>query len=725
HIGYLPYKQTIESTNSDTLVIELSSSNQLLPEVLVSGNGYLLQKQTFVPLTVQSVSDKELRHYLGGSLMQSIERMSGVSAMQIGSGQSKPVIRGLGFNRLVVVENGIKHEGQQWAADHGLEIDQFAVHHIEIVKGPAALGYGAEAIAGVIALTHDSVPKDNGMRATWDMVGKSNNQLLGSSLQLAYRKNRIFFTLRGTLIDYADFRVTTDSVAMYSYKVGLHNKQLRNTAGKEKNLHTSVGYTSSNLTTRFYVSNMSSKTGFFANAHGLEPRRVNEIVHDASDRDILFPYSEVHHLKITNQTEWLKDNFKVQAQLGFQRNFRQEMSAYVSHGYMPAVFPDNMPFSSSLEREFDKYIYTANVRMMYQFASRFSIVAGNQLDYQHNAINGRGFILPAFTKFADGVYALALYTPSLHSTWQGGIRYDYGSIRTTAYADWYKSPTVESASLNEWDYIERASAMYRQFNAFSWSMGYRYSKDILELKWNIGKSFRMPDAKELAANGVNYHQFSYEKGDASLQPEIAYQLDGTIGFATSKCGIQTTPFINYFSNYIYLNPTANHDWLYGNGNQVFEYSQAAVLRYGTELDAHYQLFKPLSVAFTAEMVVARQLSGEKKGYSLPFSPPHSVIFSVQYQPEKWMFFTNPYIGFDWRLVATQTHIVPPEEITQGYNTLDARLGSDFSFLQRTVSLSIQIQNMLNTRYFNHASYYRLINVPEPGTNLIVNLRMFI
>ena len=159
---------------------------------------------------------------------------------------------------------------------------------------------------------------------------------------------------------------------------------------------------------------------------------------------------------------------------------------------------------------------------------------------------------------------------------------------------------------------------------------------------------------------LNYHQFSYEKGDASLQPEIAYQLDGTIGFATSKWGIQTTPFINYFSNYIYLNPTANHDWLYGNGNQVFEYSQAAVLRYGTELDAHYQLFKPLSVAFTAEMVVARQLSGEKKGYSLPFSPPHSVIFSVQYQPEKWMFFTNPYIGFDWRLVATQTHIVPPE-----------------------------------------------------------------
>jgi iron complex outermembrane recepter protein len=676
-VGFRPYQQAIEATNRDTLIIQLTPSTQLLPEVVVSGNGYMLQKQSFVPLTVQSVSDNEVRQYLGGSLMQSIERMSGVSAMQIGSGQSKPVIRGLGFNRLVVVENGIKHEGQQWAADHGLEIDQFAINHIEVVKGPAALPYGAEAIAGVIALSHDSVPNDNGMRATWDVVGKSNNQLLGSSLHLAYRKKHVFFTLRGTLLDYADFRVTTDSVAMYSYKVGLHNNQLRNTAGKEKNLHTSFGYTRPNLTTRFYVSNMWAKTGFFANAHGLEPRRVNEIIHDASDRDILYPYSEVNHFKITNQTEWLKDNFKVQAQLGLQRNFRQEVSAYVNHGYMPAAFPDNMPFASTLERQFDKYNYAANIRLMYQVNSRFNILTGTQIEYQHNAINGRGFILPDFTKFSDGIYALALYTASTHTTWQGGIRYDYGSIRTTAYTDWYKSPTAESAPLSEWDYVERSSAMYRQFNAFSWSMGYRYSKDILELKWNIGKSFRMPDAKELAANGVNYHQFSYEKGDASLQPEIAYQLDGTIGFETSKWGIQTTPFVNYFSNYIYLNPTANHDWLYGNGNQVFEYSQAAVLRYGTELDAHYQLFKPLSVAFTAEMVVARQLSGEKQGYSLPFSPPHSVVFNVQYQPEKWMFFTNPYIGFDWRLVATQTHIVPPEEITQGYNTFDATFGERF------------------------------------------------
>ncbi len=724
-VGFRPYQQAIEATNRDTLIIELTPSTQLLPEVVVSGNGYMLQKQSFVPLTIQSLSDKEVRQYLGGSLMQSIERMSGVSAMQIGSGQSKPVIRGLGFNRLVVVENGIKHEGQQWATDHGLEIDQFAINQIDIIKGPAALSYGAEAIAGVVALSHDSVPQADGMHAIWDVVGKSNNQLLGSSLQLAYRQQNVFFTVRGTLLDYADFRVTTDSVEMYSYKVGLHNNQLRNTAGKEQNIHASVGYTSPSFSTRFYLSNLWTKSGFFANAHGLEPRMVNETLHDSSDRDILYPYSQVNHFKITNQTEWNKDNFKIDAQVGFQRNFRQEISAYVSHGYMPAVFPDNMSFASYLERQFDKHIYAANIRMMYQYNARFSVMVGTQIDYQHNAIDGRGFILPSFTKFSDGIYTVALYTASPYTTWQGGVRYDYGNISTVAYSDWYKSPTYESAPLSEWDYVERASALYRQFHAFSWSMGYRYIKDVLELKWNIGKSFRMPDAKELAANGVNYHQFSYEKGDASLQPEIAYQVDAAIGFETKQWGIKSTPFVNYFSNYIYLNPTANHDWLYGNGNQVFEYAQAEVFRYGAEVDAYYSIIPSLTFSLAAEMVLARQLSGVKKGYSLPFSPPHSVVASVQYQPARWMFLYQPYVGVDCRLVATQTHIVPPEEITQGYNTLDVRMGSDVKFQKRTISMYVQIQNVLNTRYFNHASYYRLINVPEAGTNFIVNLRMFI
>ena len=96
------------------------------------------------------ISHDYLQQHFSGSLMQTLEGVPGVKAMAIGSGQSKPTIRGLGFNRLAVTEDGIKHEGQQWGDDHGLEIDQFAVDRAEVIKGPAALLYGSDAIGGVL-----------------------------------------------------------------------------------------------------------------------------------------------------------------------------------------------------------------------------------------------------------------------------------------------------------------------------------------------------------------------------------------------------------------------------------------------------------------------------------------------------------------------------------------------------------------------------------------------
>jgi iron complex outermembrane receptor protein len=140
-------------------------------------------------LNIEVVNDDYLRQNLGGSLMKSLERLPGVSTIDIGAGQSKPVIRGLGFNRVVVVENNIKHESQQWGADHGLEIDQFAAENIEVIKGPASLRYGSDAIGGIIHIKHNEVPQQNTIQGKVDIIGKSNNDLLGTSVFLMGRKN--------------------------------------------------------------------------------------------------------------------------------------------------------------------------------------------------------------------------------------------------------------------------------------------------------------------------------------------------------------------------------------------------------------------------------------------------------------------------------------------------------------------------------------------------------
>ena len=231
----------------------------------------------------------------------------------------------------------------------------------------------------------------------------------------------------------------------------------------------------------------------------------------------------------------------------------------------------------------------------------------------------------------------------------------------------------------------------------------------------------MPISKEMAANGVNYHSFSYEVGDSELSPEISYQFDAGLEYHSKKFALGTTPFVNYFSNYIYLNPTSEHDRLYGNGNQVFYYTESEVIRYGGEIHAHYELLKNVQLGIIGEYVYSEQLSGEKKGFTLPFSPPASAIFNVKYQKRKLEFIKNAYFSFDYRITFRQNKIVPPEEPTDGYRVINLGFGGDFSMGKHNVNISMQVQNLLNTKYFIHTSYYRLINVPEPGRNFILNI----
>lgn len=716
-IGYKNLTDTILIEKNTVYNASLTTEILSLQEIVISDNSNEINKKQ-QSLNVEIVNNTYLKENMGGSLSKSLARLPGVSTMDIGTGQSKPVIRGLGFNRVVVVENGIKHEGQQWGADHGLEIDQFAVDDIEVVKGPSSLMYGSDAIAGVIDVKQNKIPLNNTINANIDLIGKSNNNLLGSSILFSTRKNWFFLNLRATYINYADYKVPTDSVDIYSYKAALYKNQLRNTAGFEKDFHLVFGIIKDKFSSKFFLSSVNSKNGFFANAHGLEPRNVNTQIHDEFNRDILFPYQEFKHYKIINKNKWSFNNLKIEADLGFQNNFRQEWSEYVNHGYMPATFPDSLIFPANLELQFNKNIYSCKIITTYSLSENTNFSAGLNAEYQQNMVDGRGFIIPAFTQTNYGIFALVKQVFSQTHIVQIGIRYDLGNIATESYNDWFLSPNETNIS---YSYLQRAEKINRNFSNFTYSLGYNYNLEKIALKINAGKSFRMPIAKELAANGVNYHNFSYEVGNSNIKPEISYQLDAGFEVLNKKFAFGATPFLNYFSNYIYLNPSSQHDRLYGNGNQSFYYTESEVLRYGAEIHSHYQLFKNIKLGFIGEYVYSEQLSGEKKGYTIPFSPPTNVLFNVKYSRNSITFVQKPYLSIDYILTATQKNIVPPEEITEGFQLINIRFGGDLKVKNSIVKISMQIQNILNTKYFNHTSYYRLINVPESGRNFIINI----
>ncbi len=667
-----------------------------LDDVTVTGR----QRRDYQMRSSQSavqVSHDFLQQHFAGSLMQTLEGIPGVKAMSIGSGQSKPTIRGMGFNRLAVSEDGIKHEGQQWGDDHGLEIDQFSIDRAEVIKGPAALLYGSDAIGGVLSLYTNHIPTKP-IEGGVQLFCRSNNEQLGLSGKIGGRFGKWFYRAHATFIDYGDYKVPTDSIKYHSYWIRLKDQRLRNTAGCERDGSVMLGYAGYRFHTDIRISDAYSKSGFFANAHGLEVR-LSDIDYDASRRDIDLPYQWVNHLKVLSHTSWANDSWSVEGHLAYQHNHREEHSEPISHGYMPKP-------ESTMERRFNKSTITATLSLRRTLGNHV-LKGGVSGEYQHNRRGGWGFIIPDFETASMGGYLMDRYSIHKNLIVNAGMRFDHNHTHIHRYQDWYQTPVNGVPT-----YQQRSAEMRRYFNSFTWSAGINYATGLWVFKANVGKSFRVPIPKELGADGVNYHIFRYERGNAELDPEESYQLDASISWGNDTWEIQIDPYLNYFPNYIYLNPTSK----FLEGLQLYHYTQARVLRYGMEAQMTCQLTQHWQAMVQGEYLYARQKSGDKKGYTLPFSTPWSIDTGVKYT---FNHHGDGFVGLNAHIVGRQDEIVPPENPTDGYWTLNLSAGKVFQLRGTSLDVSLHADNLLNKRYYDHTSYYRLIDVPEPGRNVSV------
>ncbi|MDO6760224.1 TonB-dependent receptor [Tamlana sp. 2_MG-2023] len=712
-MGYASAEITIAvKSEMPELTVHLKESATYLKEVEVSGKTKIRENKEN-PAVAVAVSEVFLKANRENSLMQTLGKIPGVSTVNIGSGQSKPVIRGLGFNRVAVVQNGIKHEAQQWGSDHGLEIDQYGIENIQIIKGPASLVYGSDAIAGVVDIQPNKTPELHSFKGEVNLLGETNNDLFGISTGIEARKHHWYYRGRLTYRDYADYKVPTDKITYENYIFDLHDNNLRNTAGEEANASFSLGYAKDNIQSETTFSNVYAKNGFFANAHGLEVI-VSDIDYDSSNRDIDLPFHKVNHFKITNNTSIESGKHTFLFDLGFQNNQREEHSEPTPHGYMPK--PDD-----TRERIFNKNTYALNVRDAFSPNDKHNMVFGVNLEYQDNNIGGWGFLIPEYNRFTVGGFAFDTYevNPDFHIL--AGLRYDYGVTETKAYYDWFQTPVNNPDGTTSYIYMQRAQNKTLDFGSFSASAGLSYIDNHTTYKLNVGKSFRMPLANELASDGVNYHMYRYEKGNLDLDPESSYQLDIDIDHTTDAFSVGVSPFVNYFENFIYLNPTSN----YYETLQIYEYTQSQVFRVGGEVRASTTLFKNLHIDASAEYVYSRQTSGPKEGFTIPFSPPLTGLISARYQFENLLFFEKPQFIAEYKIAAAQDEIVPPEEVTDGYQVFNLSYLSEIDLFNNDlpVELRLKLNNVFNTKYFDHTSFYRLIDVPEAGRNLSLSITL--
>ncbi|MRH99504.1 TonB-dependent receptor [Kriegella sp. EG-1] len=711
HIGCKP--QTISVTvgpNMKEIKVYLNEAATVLEEVKV--NGKTKRREVMeTPMVTHTVSEEFLKSNRENSLMQTLSKIARVSTINIGSGQSKPVIRGLGFNRVAVVQNGIKHEAQQWGNDHGLEIDQHGIENIQIIKGPASLLYGSDAIAGVVNIQPNKIPLPNTFGGEVNILGESNNNLLGVSAGISTRKDKWFYRSRLTYRDYGDYKVPANRINYENYVFELDDNNLRNTAGNEADASLSIGYVAEGFKTETVFSNVNAKNGFFANAHGLEVR-TSSIDYDSSNRDVDLPFHKVNHFKITNNTTISAGEHNLHLDFGYQNNNREEHSEPVPHGYMPT--PPN-----TKERLFIKNTYSLNFRDNFKPSDQHGMVVGLNAEYQNNNIGGWGFLIPEYNRFTAGVFAYDQFEVNSNFHILAGLRYDLGRVATKAYYDWYPSTVNNEDGSTSYIKLQRSKNKTLNFGSLSAALGLSYIDNKTSYKINIGRSFRMPLANELASDGVNYHMYRYEKGNLDLDPEISYQLDVAVDYTAKTFSIGVSPFVNIFQNFIYLNPTSS----YYETIQIYEYTQAEVFRVGGELNASTTLTKNLQLDASVEYVYSEQTSGPKKGFTLPFSPPLSGLLSSRYQFNNFLFFKKPQLIADYRITAAQESIVPPEEKTEGYQVLNMSFLSEMDLFKNSLPLEMRVKlnNVFDTKYFNHTSFYRLIDVPELGRNISLSV----
>lgn len=681
-----------------------------LSEVVIS-ESYQARNEKKSALSIDKVQKDFLEKHFTGNLVQTIENIPGIQSMDIGMGFSKPMIRGLGFNRIAVSENGIKQEGQQWGADHGLEIDAFDVEEIRILKGPASLLYGSDGMGGVIEIRPADMPAGNCFLGELSLLGKSVNGTLGASLKLALKKNRWMFKVRYSEQQFGDYHVPTDTVVYLTQRLPIYGKKLKNTAGFERDANCLVNYHFKNYQSNYAVSNAYQKVGFFAGAHGIPD--LSRLQDDGDERNIELPFSKVNHFKASTHQQFSLDGIIYSADLGYQYNHREEWSSFHTHyTNQPAPLVD-----PNRELAFRLHTGSASLKVRLLRSTSWEHVLGGDLQLQKNTIAGYSFLLPAYTRITLGGYYLATWHLSDQWTFTGGIRYDWGKINISAYQDPYLSTYLhEQGYSNDLvaSYRWRSYPVNKTFGDYSCSAGMIWTPTERHLlKFNIGRSFRLPGPNELASNGVHHGTFRHEQGDASLNSERGWQADLSYQYKYGILELSLSPFISSYDNYIYLKPTGEWSVL-PHAGQIYRYSGTSALFAGGELGVSIKISDKLKYTLNGEYVYTYNREDRT---ALSYSPPVTLRNVLLWQEKNWQFYCES------QSIASQSRVARNEEKTSGTNLF--HLGGSFHFEIGRVELkaNIALRNLLNTRYYNHLSFYRKIEVPEPGRNIQISINV--
>lgn len=528
-ILYVGYAEDAETVSFSGAIQKDFSLNQTAVEqeaVTVTG----VTSATRIKQSPQPVDIIKRQDFVNTSATNTIDAISklipGVSSVTTGPAISKPFIRGLGYNRVLTVNDNTRQEGQQWGDEHGIEIDDYSVQRIEVLKGPASLMYGSDALAGVINIQSQIPPVQEGtIKANFLTEYQTNNALRGFYGNISETKKGFSWNAYGAYKAAEDYKNKYDA---YVFNSKFYNKDIGGMIGYGGGWGHSY-LLASNFDQHLGIveGKRDSATGQFIKAlpNGEEAIATNDDFKSISNE---IPFQHIRHFKVTSDNNFRIGNSNADLIAGYQHNQRQEF------GNASAISTPNAWF----DLQTVDYALRFHLPYTHNFRTTFGITGM----YQTNQNKAAEVLIPDYNLFDIGGFIYTQYTKN-KLTISGGIRYD------TRHDDG-KSMQVDGT--------EKFSAFTKNFSNVSGSAGLSYEiSKPLALKFNVARGYRAPNFAELASNGAHEGTNRYEIGNNNLKSETSLQIDGGIELNTEHVSLDASLFYNHISNFIFYERLEN------------------------------------------------------------------------------------------------------------------------------------------------------------------------
>lgn len=683
YLGHADVTERIEIKANANFTFRLHAEDINLEGVEIHGH----QDAIITTTSVNALRGEELKYARGESLGISLRRIPGVNTFSSGSNISKPVIHGLHSNRIMILNNGIRLEGQQWGSEHAPELDPFIAKEIAVVKGAETVRFGPDAMGGIIIVNPAALPVKAEQSGEIDLIGSTNGRgIIGAAS----------FSGGSEKIKGLGYRIQGSS--KYQGNIQAPDYIQGNTGVRELNFSGAMGYSTQKLGTELYFSYYQTTIGILRDAHTGNLSDLEAIIQNGRPfSESEFTY-EINNPKqvVSHQLLKLKSHYhlingaKLNLQYGFQRNQRQEF--------------DRRRGEANTRPSLDLELFTNTLDFSFTHVTRKNwngSVGLNLIQQANSNIPGTGVVplIPNYDMVNAGIYAIEKYTSGPLEI-EGGLRYDYRY--------------VEAARFNSGE-LEERNFTFQNFSAF---LGGVYAlSSTLNFNTNFGTAWRPPNINEQFSQGLHHGVAAIEIGNPDFLSEQSYKWISTLSHNGNKLNVELTGYVNRINNYIYLNPTEQQFVSLRGSFNVFEYQQTDAFLWGIDLSSVYEINSHIEVFSRGSMVRAKNLTDNNY---LPFIPSDRLETGISYKFHHEINNSSSKIFLANLLVAQQNR-EPDFDFAaapEGYSVWNMGIQTPIKTGKSNLNVGLHVNNLFNTSYKDYMNRFRYFT-HEMGRNILV------